>query len=286
MQRQPEQYLWIALILTASFTAVEFFGGLWSGSLALISDAGHMATDVAALIIALFAIKIGKRQADTKRTFGYYRYEILAAVLNAFILFLVAFYIFYQAYLRLYTPSVVASKEMLLIAIIGLIINFISIRLLHHGSQHSLNVRGAYLEAWGDMLGSIGVIIAALVIFYTHWYPIDSIIAILIGLWVLPRTWTLLKESINILLEGVPEGIELDDINQTLTKIPGVLEVHDLHVWALTSGKISLMAHIVIDHKQGIEQDILKKATDVINEKFKILHCTLQVEIESCKNRC
>lgn len=286
MQRTSEQSLWIALFLASTLATIEVIGGFWSSSLALISDAGHMATDVASLIIAILAIKIAKRKADTKRTFGYYRYEILAAVFNALILFLLAIYIFYHAYLRLFTPSPVQSVEMLAIAVLGLIINFISIRLLHTGSQHNLNVRAAYLEAWADMLGALGVVIAAIVIYTTEWYPIDSIVAILIGLWVLPRTWILLKESINILLEGVPEGIELDEINRLLTEIPGVLEVHDLHVWALTSGKISLMAHIVIDQTNKKEQTILKTATQLIEEKFKISHCTLQVEIESCKLKC
>ena len=243
-----------------------------------------MCSDVAALVIALLAIQISKRKADSKRTFGYYRFEILAAVLNAVILMVVAIYIFYEAYQRLFTPHIVESTTMLFVAGIGLIVNTIAITLLHIGSKHSLNVRAAYLEAWADMLGSIGVIVAGLLIRYTGWAPIDSIIAVGIGLWVLPRLWILLKESINILLEGVPEGIELAEITGSLAKIPGVTEVHDLHVWALSSGKISLTVHLVIDKTQQSEQTILKAASEIIEGKFRVTHSTIQIEVEPCHN--
>ncbi len=268
---QKERYLWIALSLTITFTIIELFGGWYFKSLALLSDAAHMFTDVAALVIALLAIQIGKRVADVKRTFGYYRFEILAAVLNAVILLLVTIYIFFEAYQRLFSHSAVQPIGMFSIALVGLLVNFIAIRLLHEGSKESLNVRGAYLEAWADMLGSIGVIIAAVIIYFTNWESVDSIIAITIGLWVLPRTWSLLKESINILLEGVPDGIELSSIHNELAAIPKVCNVHDLHVWAVTSGKVSLTVHLVIDSispdTQSINaaQFILKTANNIFN---------------------
>lgn len=277
-----ERYLWIALGLTAIFTCVEMIGGWLSGSLALLSDAAHMFTDVASLVIALIAMQIGKKGADAKRTFGYYRFEILAAVANAVILFLVAFYIFYEAYQRIKAPENVHSTSMIIIASIGLLVNWITIRLLKTGSQHNLNVRGAYLEAWADLLSSIGVICAAAIIYVTGWERMDSIIAIAIGLWVLPRTWLLLKESINILLEGVPEGIELAQVHTLLINIPGVIDVHDLHIWALTSGKISLTAHLVIDKHIQTEHAILHAATQLIETKFEVTHSTIQIEIENC----
>lgn len=289
MMNQKERYLWIALLLTSTFTLIELLGGWYFNSLALVSDAAHMFTDVAALVIALLAIQIGKRVADVKRTFGYYRFEILAAVLNAIILLLVAIYIFYEAYQRLFIHREVQPVGMLAIAIAGLIVNYIAIRLLQEGSKDSLNVRGAYLEACADLLGSIGVIIAAIVIYFTQWQSVDSIIAIAIGIWVLPRTWVLLKESINILLEGVPDGIELAAIHNELAAIPKVCNVHDLHVWAVTSGKVSLTVHLVIDPNavhddQSIHtiQSILKTAHKILIEKFKITHSTIQIETENC----
>lgn len=275
-----ERNLWIVLALTASFMVAEIVGGLLTKSLALISDAAHMFTDAAALAIALAAIKIGKRAADHKRTFGYYRFEILAAAFNAAVLFVVAMYILYEAYQRLRHPPEIQSIGMLVIALIGLAVNVIGMRILQQGSESSLNVKGAYLEVWSDMLGSLGVIIAALVIYATQWTWVDAIVAAGIGLWVLPRTWKLLKESLNILLEGVPLDIELDKIEQALLAIPGVREIHDLHVWALTSGKNSLTVHVVLDG--GDEQTILSASTEMLASRFSIHHVTVQVEAAAC----
>lgn len=299
-QDKKERYLWIALGLTSIFTIVEIIGGWVFNSLALLSDAAHMFTDVASLVIALIAIQIGKKVADVKRTFGYYRFEILAAVLNAIILFFVAIYIFYEAYQRLFVPSDIQPIGMLIVAAFGLLVNVIAIKLLKEGSKENLNVRGAYLEAWADMLGSVGVILAAIIIYFTHWQGVDSIIAIIIGLWVLPRTWLLLKESINILLEGVPAGIELNKIQTALESLPNVANVHDLHIWAVTSGKTSLTVHLVInpstiksldnprhqddqdkDHLQ-FSQHILLEANALLKSQFKITHSTIQIETEHC----
>lgn len=276
-----EKPLYFALFLTASFLLVEVIGGFVTGSLALISDAAHMLTDVAALAIALAAIHIGRRPADALRTFGYYRFEILAAVFNTLLLFLIAAYIIYEAYQRFFIKVEIQSLGMLIIACVGLVVNLISMRLLSSSKEKSLNVKGAYLEVWSDMLGSIGVIIAALAIRFTNWDWLDSVIAITIGLWVLPRTWVLLKESINILLEGVPEGIDLAGLKKMLCSIPGVLDIHELHVWAITSGKISLTAHIVIDNHSNCD-DILAKIRKNLAEKFNILHTTLQHETTRC----
>ncbi|ELQ17905.1 cobalt/zinc/cadmium resistance protein CzcD [Pseudomonas fluorescens BRIP34879] len=273
-----ERKLWIALCLTSSFMIAEVIGAFVTGSLALLSDAAHMMTDALALAIALVAIQVAKRAADRKRTFGYARFEILAAAFNALLLFAVAFYILYEAWQRLRAPAEIQSTGMLVIALLGLIVNLVSMRLLSSASDESLNVKGAYLEVWSDMLGSIGVIIAALVIMFTGWGWVDSVVAAAIGFWVLPRTWTLLKESMNVLLQGVPHGIDIDQVEQGIRRVPGVEDLHDLHIWALTSGKNVLSAHLVAAPTSGSEQQILSLVTQLLHEQFDISHVTLQVE--------
>lgn len=235
-----------------------------------------MLTDVLALMIALIAIRIGKRPADTKRTFGYYRFEILAASFNAVVLFLVAIYILYEAYQRFFEPPEIESGLMLGVAAAGLIVNLISIRLLRSGSAQSLNMKGAYLEVLSDLLGSFAVIVAALVIRFTGWWQVDPILAVLIGLWVLPRTWTLLSESINILLEGVPAGIELQQLHDALAALPGVRAVHDLHVWAITSGQNSMTVHLVANPGES-DIDLLRAAQQIARDHG-IEHASIQVE--------
>lgn len=275
-----ERVLWIALALTTTFMVAEVVGAVVTGSLALLSDAAHMFTDSAALAISLVAIVIAKRAADAQRTFGYYRFEILAAAFNAILLFAVAIYILYEAYQRLHAPQEIQTLGMLVIATIGLVINLVSMRLLRSGSAESLNVKGAYLEVWSDLLGSIGVIVAAVVIRFTGWTWVDSLIAAAIGLWVLPRTWVLLRESINILLQGVPKGIDIVAIEAALRRIPGVIELHDLHVWALTSGRFVLSSHIVIDTKATDERQVMRTATEVVTRDFGIADSTIQVEAD------
>lgn len=273
-----ERKLWMALGLTGSFMIAEVIGAFVTGSLALLSDATHMMTDTLALAISLVAIQVAKRAADRKRTFGYARFEILAAAFNALLLFGVAFYILYEAYLRLQAPAEIQSTGMLVIAVLGLIVNLISMRLLSAASGESLNVKGAYLEVWSDMLGSIGVIIAAVLIMFTGWGWVDSVVAAAIGFWVVPRTWTLLKASMNVLLQGVPDGIDIDAVEQAIHAVPGVREVHDLHIWALTSGKNVLSTHLVVDPAQGSEQQVLAQVTELLHEQFDISHVTIQIE--------
>ncbi|WP_426100813.1 cation diffusion facilitator family transporter [Pseudomonas sp. PSPC3-3] len=275
-----ERPLWIALGLTSSFMIAEVIGAFITGSLALLSDAAHMMTDALAMAISLVAIQIAKRPADRKRTFGYARFEILAAAFNALLLFAVAFYILFEAYQRLQAPAQIQSTGMLVIAVLGLLVNLISMRLLRAGSGESLNVKGAYLEVWSDMLGSVGVIIAAVVIMLTGWDWVDSVVAAAIGFWVLPRTWVLLKESMNVLLQGVPDGIDIDSVEQAIRGVPGVKDIHDLHIWALTSGKNVLSSHLVADAVPGVEQQVLAQVTQLLHEQFDISHVTLQVEGE------
>lgn len=264
----------IALALTATYLLAEVVGGLVTGSLALLSDAAHMLTDVMALIVALVAIRIGQRAADPKRTFGYYRFEILAAAFNAAVLFLVAFYILFEAYRRFQEPPEIETGGMLIVAAIGLVVNIASMLILRQGSESSLNMKGAYLEVWSDMLGSIGVIVAAIIIRYTGWWPVDPILAVLIGLWVLPRTWQLLGQSLNVLLEGVPEGMELQKLHDALAALPGVREVHDLHVWSLTSGRNSMTVHLVADSPSAT----LVTEAQRIARDHEIEHASIQVE--------
>ena len=282
---ENERALRFALALTGCFLIAEVIGGVLTGSLALISDAAHMLTDTAALAIALAAIRVARRPADRRRTYGYHRFEILAAAFNALLLFAVALYILVEAYQRFTSPPEIQSVGMLVIASIGLIVNLISIRLLSAGQSDSLNVKGAYLEVWSDLLGSIGVIVGAVVIQLTGWSWVDPLVAVAIGLWVLPRTWILLKDSLNILLEGVPEGIDLGEVEQAMLAVPGVLGIHDLHLWALTTGKASLTAHVVYDQIYSPEKVLMPALQTVLANRFKVVHTTLQCETKPCAHQ-
>lgn len=266
--------LTLALGLTGSFLIVEVIYAVLSGSLALLSDAGHMLTDVMALVLSLLAIRIGARAADRRRTFGYRRAEILAAAVNAGALFAIGLYILFEAYRRLREPVEVQTTPMLIVAVLGLIVNLISARILVGGSASSLNVKSAYLEVMGDLLGSVAVIVGALIIRFTGLTWVDPVLGALIGLWVLPRTWTLLKASVNILMEGVPDGLDLDGLRGELLALDGVTEVHDLHVWSVTSGEHTLTAHLVSEVHAGT---LLPQAQEVA-ERYGIEHTTLQLE--------
>ncbi len=279
---RQERALKGAFLLTLIFCFVELFGGVLTKSLALISDAAHMFTDVTALAISYAAIKISQKKADHLRTFGYYRFEILAAVVNAILLFGVAFYIAFEAYRRMSAPAHIQSTMMLVIAFLGLIVNLLSMRLLHREQHDSMNLKSAYLEVWSDALGSIGVIISALLIQWLQWYWADSLIAILIAVWILPRTWNLLKASIHILLEGVPERIDLHQLQQALLQTEGVIEIHELHVWAINHDKISLTAHVVIEKAYNAEQ-MIALLNEMLFKEYAILHTTLQLEYLHCE---
>ncbi len=274
--------LTIALILTMTFLVIEFIAGIITQSLALLSDAAHMFTDAAALAIALAAIKIAKRPADDKRTFGYQRFEILAALFNASMLFFVAMYILYEAYQRFTQPPEIQSTGMLVVASIGLIINLISMKILMSSATESLNMKGAYLEVLSDALGSVGVIIGAVIIYYTNWYWVDTIIAVAIGFWVLPRTWILLRQSINILLEGVPEEVDIEKLRTDLLALDGVESIHQLKVWAITSKNIHLTVHLFapkVDRNQ-----LHRAAIEMLLHEHGIVEVTLQIEDDAEMN--
>ena len=272
--------LTFALVLTSTFLIVEVVAGFITQSLALLSDAAHMFTDAAALAIALVAIKIGKLPADDKRTFGYQRFEILAALFNASMLFVVAMYILYEAYQRFSNPPEIQSLGMMIVAIIGLIINLISMKILFSSAQESLNVKGAYLEVLSDALGSVGVFIGAVIIYFTHWVWIDTLIALLIGFWVLPRTWILLKQSINILLEGVPEEVDIEKLRNDLLGLKEVESIHQLKVWAITSKNIHLTVHLYAP--QADRNALYQQALEMLSYEHGITEITLQIEEDEC----
>ena len=270
------------LALTGAFLVVEVAGGLLTGSLALLSDAAHMFTDTAALAIALAAASIAERPADARRTFGYQRFEILAATVNAVLLFGVAVYILAEGYRRLVEPPEIQSLGVLAIAALGLAVNLVAMRILSGGRATNVNMRGAYLEVWSDALASVGVLVGALVLWFTGWVWIDTAVAAGIGLWVLPRAWSLLKETVNVLLEGVPEGLQLDEVAGAIASTAGVADVHDLHIWALTSNAPSLSAHLVV--RDGADTDAVRIAVaEALADRFHIHHVTLQTERVDCR---
>lgn len=279
---QNEKILWIAFALTTTFLIAEATAGFLLNSLALLSDAAHMFTDSAALGIALAAVRIARKPADQYRTYGYHRFEILAATFNALLLFGVAIYILYEAWQRFRSPVEVQSIGMIAVAFLGLVINFISMKLLSSGKDSSLNLKGAYLEVWSDLIGSVGVIIGGIIIYFTNWVWVDTVVAVGIGLWVLPRTWVLLKESLNLLLEGVPLGIDIEEVEKEILKLKGVVSLHDLHLWGITSGKNSLTAHILMDGTVE-SPDLIETIQTMLQDKFSISHTTLQCESHLCK---
>jgi cobalt-zinc-cadmium efflux system protein len=275
-----ERQLKLAFALTGTYLVAELIGAFFLNSLALLSDAAHMGTDTAALGIALIAARVARRPADAQRSYGYHRVEVLAAVVNAVMLFLVAVYIMIEAVKRFGAPAAPNSVGMILVAAGGLVVNLISMRLLQSDSKLNLNIRGAYLEVWSDMLGSVGVIIAAIVIYFTGWLWVDPAIAVAIALWVLPRTWTMLKESLNVLLEGLPKGMNLSVVEREIKAIAGVVDVHHIHVWALSSAKPSLTAHI-LHTPDSKAHEVIAQVNEMLSIRFQIYHSTLQCEPSS-----
>lgn len=271
----------IALGLTGGFMLAEVAGAFLFNSLALLSDAAHMFTDTAALAIALLAIKIGERAADEKRTYGYRRLEILAAAFNAVLLFVVSGYILFTGLHRLINPVPVESAGMIAVAALGLLVNLIAMRVLVGGKDASLNMKGAYLEVWADAIGSIGVIAAAGLIWISGWNWIDPVVAFGIGIWVLPRTWVLLRDTTHILLQGVPPGYELKTVRAAMNDVAGVAGVHDLHLWSVAGDDASLTAHVEL--ATGADGETVRKAVaHMLDERFHIHHVTIQTEAERC----
>ncbi len=267
------------LVMTGTFLLVEVAAGVWTGSLALLADAGHMLTDVGGLALALFAIWFASKPATAAKSYGYYRVEILAALANSVLLLGVAMFILYEAYRRLREPPEVLGAPMLIVAVIGLAVNAVGMWLLRRGAGESLNVRGAYMEVVSDALGSIGVLVAGVVIITTGWRPADPLIGAAIGLFIVPRTWGLIRQSVDILLEATPAHMDLSEIASAMREVAGVRQVHDLHVWTLTSGKYAMSGHVLVENVAASDR-ILRELHALLHGRFDIDHTTIQVETE------
>jgi cobalt-zinc-cadmium efflux system protein len=265
------------LAITVVVLVVEVAGSALSGSLALLADAGHVLADGAGIGLALLAVRFAARPATPQRTFGYYRLEILAAVVNAVLLFGVAGFVLVEAWRRLTEPPEVASGLMLAVAAAGLVANAASMWLLRRGQAESLNLRGAYLEVLGDLLGSVAVLAAAAVIALTGFQAADPIASALIGVLILPRTWRLLREAVDVLLEAAPKGVDLAEVRRHLAETPGVRDVHDLHAWTITSGLPVLSAHVVLERGADAGR-VLDGLGDCLAGHFDIEHSTFQLE--------
>ncbi|EWG08505.1 cation diffusion facilitator family transporter [Cytobacillus firmus] len=272
----------IALVITTGIMILEFFGGLITNSLALLSDSGHMLSDASSLFLSLIAIWFASRPPSPRKTYGFYRFEILAALFNGVTLFVIAGFIVKEAYGRFFEPPTVASGTMMLIASVGLIANLISAwSLMRKGDvKNNVNLRSAYLHVLGDALGSIGAIIAGILMLLFDWYVADPIISVLVALLILKSAWGIIKHSVHILMEGTPITIDQEKVRAALTEIDGVINIHDLHIWTITSGLDSLSCHILIEDNRD-SQEILQQAISKINEKFHIEHTTIQIETSS-----
>ena len=270
------------LIISTTIFIAEIVVGLLSNSLALLADAGHVFADVVATGLALGAIQLASRPATDKRTFGYYRFEILAAVLNAVLLFAIAGYVLIEAWRRLGSEPEIAAGPMLAVAVVGLLANVVAALVLRPAGAQSLNMRGAYLEVLSDALGSAAVLVASLVILFTGFRAADAIASGLIGLLILPRTWNLLSEAVDVLLEATPKNVDMDEVREHILEAPGVREVHDLHAWAITSGMNVVSAHVVID-TQASAPAILDHLCTCLSSQFDIEHSTFQLEAEDRK---
>lgn len=273
-----------ALAITAIYFFAEVLGGLLTNSLALLSDAGHMFSDTAALGLSLCAFQIARRPATSKKTFGYQRLEILAALINGLVLWLVVGVIFTEAYRRFLDPPEVDAPGMLVVAVVGLAVNVVAGRILYACNQGNLNIRGAFLHVLGDALGSIGAIVAALIILVTGWTLADPLVSCLIGILILYTSWELVRESVDILMQSVPRGIDTADVQRAMEQVTGVLKVHDLHVWTVTSGVFTLSAHAVIQ-ESGDPQTILDQMEARLKSAFAIEHTTIQLETEDREER-
>jgi cobalt-zinc-cadmium efflux system protein len=281
VERQIEiRRLKLALALSCIYFFAELIGGFLTNSLALLSDAGHMLSDIGALALSLFAFRIARRPATVSSTYGYHRVEILAALFNGLTLWLIVGVIFAAAYNRFLDPPAVESYGMMVVASVGLLVNIVAGAILYGSHHHNLNLRGAFLHIVSDALGSVGAITAGLIMLFTGWYVADPAISILIGLLILHASWNLVKESLSVLMQSVPKGIRLEDVQRCLEEVEGVSKVHDLHVWAVTSDIFTLSAHAVVENGGDFHQ-VLNGIEEILKERFNIEHVTIQLETES-----
>lgn len=269
--------LLFVLVLAGGYMVAEVIGGWLTNSLALLADAGHMLSDTAALALSFFAVWIADRPPPAHRTYGYYRAEILAALVNGATLLTISIFIFVEAYGRIWHPPEVQGAMMLWIAVGGLLVNIASLVILHGGREENLNIRGAWLHVLTDALGSVGAIIAGVLIWAYGWYWSDPIASVAIGALVIYSSWRLLSEAVSVLMESAPRGIDVDEVRLTIASTSGVVEVHDLHVWTITSGLDSLSAHVVTIDGQS-HKDLLTSLRTTLQQRFGIDHITIQIE--------
>jgi len=267
----------VVLVLTMVYMIAEVLGALWTGSLALLADAGHMFTDVAALILALTAVWFGSRPATSRKTFGYYRLEIIAALVNGVALVVIALFIFYGAYERWLDPPVIRSGPMIAVAAGGLVVNLVCVWILHARHEVDLNMRGVWMHVMGDALGSVAAIVAGVCMSLFGWYAADAVFSVVISLLIVWGSIRLIKESTNVLLEGTPAHINLAAVEHAILDTTGVADVHDLHVWTITSGREALSAHVI--HADSISQsDLLRELRTKLYDRFGVDHLTIQME--------
>lgn len=273
----------IALVLTATFMVVEVIGGILSGSLALLADAGHMLTDTMALTLAAVAFGVSARPADSKRSYGYHRFQILAAFVNGLSLLLIVGWILVEAVRRLISPPDVMGTTMLIVASAGLLVNIVAFIVLHGGDRENLNIRGAALHVAGDLLGSIAAIVAAIVIVYTGWMPIDPILSVVVALLILRSAWYLVKRSAHILLEGAPEWLDQDSMqNRLVERIPAINSIHHVHVWGLTPQHLMLTMHVALKDNPPDATAVVRRVKGILREDFGIRHSTIEIETDDC----
>ncbi len=281
MERHTEtrRLLW-ALAISAVYFFAELVAGFATNSLALLSDAGHMLSDIGAMALSLFAFRMARRPATHQSTYGFHRVEILAALFNGLTLWLIVGVIFAAAYNRFAQPPVVESFGMVIVALFGLLVNIAAAAILHGGHRHNLNLRGAFLHVISDAVGSVGAIAAGVIMLTTGWYLADPLISIFISGLILFSSWSLVKDSFSVLMQSVPKGIRLEEVRLTIEAVDGVSKVHDLHIWAVTSDIFTLSAHAVVANGEDFHQ-VLNNIEDTLKERFNIEHTTIQLETES-----
>ena len=273
----------IALVLTGTFMLVEVVGGILSGSLALLADAGHMLTDTMALGLSAMAFHVSRRPPDGSLTYGYQRFQILAAFVNGLSLLLIVGWILFEAFSRFLNPREIMAETMLVIATVGLVVNLISFVVLHTGDRDNLNMRGAALHVAGDLLGSIAAIVAALVIITTGWVLIDPLLSIVVAGLILRSAWSLVKRSAHVLLEGAPEWLDVDAMQQRIIDhVPGVDGIHHVHIWGLTPQQLMLTMHVTVGEPVVSQSAVIRDVKNVLQQEYGVGHSTIEIEIDGC----
>lgn len=273
-----ERKVLISFVLIFTYMLVEFVGGVLSGSLALLADAGHMLTDAAALALAYAAFRLGRREADSKRTYGYLRFEVIAGSINALTLFAIAGWIVYEAWQRFFVPHEILAGPMMMVAVVGLLVNLLVLWIMTRGETEHVNIKGATLHVMGDLLGSVGAITAAVIVYYTGWTPIDPILSVLVAVLILRSAWALLAKSLHILLEGAPADASPEKLERgLLAAVPGLVAVRHIHVWQLTSGQTLATLHVQPETDKKAQM-IVKAVEKVLHDQFHIEHATIAID--------